>query len=535
MGAAQMEKLPDFIAARQRSLCWIYEGLKPYEEFLILPTWHPQADVSWFAFPITVRSGVPFARQELTDWLEQRNIETRFLFAGDIRCQPACHDIPHRAISGLPKLELTLEGSFFIGVYPGLDHVGVDHALEASEGFFASHYYAIIGLVGFKRSPSFRKPVYPLESKYTGLRLTWKFKWMDKAFWKGKKVLITGHTGFKGSWLSLWLQSLKANVVGYALAPPTTPSLFEIAHVADGMTSTSGDTRDLEHLQAVIVEHRPEIIIHLAAQALVTYSYRHPVETYATNVMGTVNVLEAVRQSEGVRAVVSVTSDKCYQDQKWLWGYRENDPIGGYDPYSSSKGCSELVISAYRNCYFSAQEYKRHGVALASARAGNVIGGGDWAEDRLVPDIMRAFMADRPVVIRHPDAIRPWQHVLEPLNGYLTVAEKLWEHGPEFAQAWNFGPDDASARPVSEVVERLAQLWGKKARWELDSAPHVHEAIYQKLDCSKARSLLGWSPRLSLPTALEWIVEWYRGYRCGEDMRDLTQAQIVRYEDAEVV
>ncbi|MGD9101193.1 MAG: CDP-glucose 4,6-dehydratase [Anaerolineae bacterium] len=354
---------------------------------------------------------------------------------------------------------------------------------------------------------------------------------MKNAFWKDKKVLITGHTGFKGSWLSLWLQGLGANVVGYALSPPTTPSLFEMARVADGMTSISGDTRDLEHLQAVFDEHRPEIVIHLAAQALVPYSYRHPVETYATNVMGTVNVLEAIRQSEGVRGVVSITSDKCYQDQKWLWGYRESDPMGGYDPYSSSKGCSELVISAYRNSYFSAQEHQRHGVALASTRAGNVIGGGDWAANRLVPDIVRAFMANRPVVIRYPDAIRPWQHVLEPLNGYLIVAKKLWEHGPEFAQAWNFGPDDASARPVSEVVERLTRLWGENARWELDSASHPYEAACQRLDCAKSRSLLGWSPKLDLLTTLEWIVEWYRGYQQKQDMRQLTQTQIARYTE----
>jgi CDP-glucose 4,6-dehydratase len=354
---------------------------------------------------------------------------------------------------------------------------------------------------------------------------------MKNAFWKDKKVLITGHTGFKGSWLSLWLQGLGANVVGYALSPPTTPSLFEMARVADGMTSISGDTRDLEHLQAVFDEHHPEIVIHLAAQALVPYSYRHPVETYATNVMGTVNVLEAVRQSEGVRGVVSITSDKCYQDQKWLWGYRESDPMGGYDPYSSSKGCSELVISAYRNSYFSAQEHQHHGVALASTRAGNVIGGGDWAANRLVPDIVRAFMTNRPVVIRYPDFIRPWQHVLEPLSGYLIVAQKLWEHGPEFAQAWNFGPDDASARPVSEVVERLTRLWGENARWELDSASHPYEAACQRLDCAKSRSLLGWSPKLDLPTTLEWIVEWYRGYQQKQDMRQLTQTQIARYTE----
>jgi CDP-glucose 4,6-dehydratase len=356
---------------------------------------------------------------------------------------------------------------------------------------------------------------------------------MDKAFWKGKKVLITGHTGFKGSWLSLWLQSLGANVVGYALSPPTDPSLFEVAHVADGMTSIIGDTRDLEHLQAVIAEHHPEFIIHMAAQAIVHHSYRNPVETYTTNVMGTVNVLEAVRQSKGVRVVVSITSDKCYENKEWLWGYRENDPMGGHDPYSSSKGCSELIVSAYRNSYFPAEEYQHHGVALASARAGNVIAGGDWAKNRLVPDIMRAIMADRPVIIRSPNAIRPWQHALEALNGYLCLAEQLWEHGPEFAQGWNFGPDDRSARPVSWVVEHLTSLWGENARWELDATQHPYETTCQKLDCSKAKSLLGWSPKLDLLTTLEWIVEWFRGYQQNQNMHHLTEAQIARYEGLE--
>ena len=286
---------------------------------------------------------------------------------------------------------------------------------------------------------------------------------------------------------------------------------------------------------AVIVEHRPEIIIHMAAQALVRCSYRDPVETYATNVMGTVHVLEAVRQSGEARAVVNITSDKCYENKEWLWGYRENDPIGGYDPYSSSKGCAELVVSAYRDSYFSAEEYQHHGVALASARAGNVIGGGDWAKDRLVPDIIRAIMASRPVVIRSPKAVRPWQHVLEALNGYLCLAEQLWKHGPEFAQAWNFGPDDGSLKSVSWVVDSLVKLWGDDARWELDLAQHAYEAAYLKLDCSKARSLLGWSPKLGLSTTLEWIVEWYRSYQSGKNMRHITEAQIARYEDAEAV
>ena len=357
---------------------------------------------------------------------------------------------------------------------------------------------------------------------------------MNRMFWRGRKVLITGHTGFKGSWLSLWLQNLGASVLGYALSPPTKPSLFEAAHVANGMTSIKGDVRDLEHLQAVIARHCPEIIIHMAAQPLVRYSYENPVETYSTNVMGTVNVLEAVRQSKSARVVVCITSDKCYENKEWLWGYREDEPMGGRDPYSSSKGCAELVISAYRDSYFPAEEYQHHGVAVASARAGNVIGGGDWGEYRLVPDIMKAIMTNRSVIIRNPQAIRPWQHVLEPLNGYLCLAEQLWVRGPEFAQGWNLGPNDEDARPVSWVVEHLTSLWGENARWELDSAQHPHEATYLKLDCSKARRLLGWSPKLRLSTTLEWIVGWYRGYQQKQNMRHLTATQIARYESLEL-
>lgn len=353
---------------------------------------------------------------------------------------------------------------------------------------------------------------------------------MNRTFWQGKKVLVTGHTGFKGSWLSLWLQSLGANVVGYALQPPTQPSLFEIANVADGMMSILGDVRDLEHLESVIAEHRPEIIVHLAAQPLVRYSYEDPIETYSTNVMGTVNVLEAVRRSESVRVVVSITSDKCYENKEWVWGYRENERLGGHDPYSSSKGCAELVIAAYRSSYFPPKAYEHHRIALASTRAGNVIGGGDWAKDRLIPDIMSAIMDNRPVIIRSPNATRPWQHVLEPLNGYLCLAERLWEEGPKFAQAWNFGPNGEEVKTVSWIVEYLTDAWGDGACWELDAAQHPHEDTYLKLDCSKARTLLGWAPKLDLSTALEWIVEWYRGYQQNENMRSLTEEQIRRFE-----
>lgn len=358
---------------------------------------------------------------------------------------------------------------------------------------------------------------------------------MNREFWKDKKVLVTGHTGFKGSWLSMWLQQMGADVVGYALSSPTQPSLFEVAHVADGMTSIIGDIRDLKGLQGAIAEYHPEIVIHMAAQALVRYSYKDPIETYSTNILGTANTLEAVRHSESVRVVVSITSDKCYENKEWLWGYRETDPMGGRDPYSSSKGCAELIISAYRNSYFSQNKHLNHGMEVASTRAGNVIGGGDWAKDRLIPDVMNALLEKRPVIVRNPNAIRPWQHVLEPLNGYLSLAEQLWTCGSQFAQAWNFGPSSDDAKTVSWIVEYLTSSWGEGARWELDTAEHPHEDNYLKLDCTKARSLLGWEPKLRLTTALEWIVEWYRGYQQNKDMRSLTGKQIRRFEDIEAV
>ena len=354
---------------------------------------------------------------------------------------------------------------------------------------------------------------------------------MNRTFWKGKRVLVTGSTGFKGSWLSLWLQMLDANVFGYALFPPTQPNLFDIAQVAGGMTCFTGDVRDLESLKNVMTQHRPEIIIHMAAQPLVQYSYQNPVETYSTNVMGTVNLLEAVRHCDSVRVVVCITSDKCYENKEWFWGYRENERMGGRDPYSSSKGCAELIISAYRNSYFPAETHQRHGVSLASTRAGNVIGGGDWAKDRLIPDIMNALMEKRPVIIRSPNAIRPWQHVLEPLSGYLLLAERLWERS-EFAEGWNFGPNDEEVKTVSWIAEYLTKQWEEGGHWEPDSAWHPHEDTYLKLDCSKAKSALGWSPRLRLSTALEWIVDWYRGWRDGRDMRRVSVAQIERYAAA---
>ena len=347
---------------------------------------------------------------------------------------------------------------------------------------------------------------------------------MNPAFWQGKRVLLTGHTGFKGSWLSLWLQSMGAKVTGYALAPPTNPSLFDIAEVARGMTSVIGDIRDLAKLQAVFAEHQPEIVIHMAAQPLVRYSYQNPVETYSTNVMGTVHVLEAVRNSPGVKAVVNITTDKCYENREWVWGYRENEPMGGFDPYSNSKGCSELVTSAYRRSFFQDK-----GIALASARAGNVIGGGDWAADRLIPDILRAFEQNQPVIIRNPQATRPWQHVLEPLSGYLTLAERLCTDGQAFAEGWNFGPHDDDASPVQWIVEHMVSSWSNGASWQLDGGAHPHEANYLKLDISKAKARLGWQPRWALSTALEKITAWHHAYLASTNMHEFTMQQIANY------
>jgi CDP-glucose 4,6-dehydratase len=353
------------------------------------------------------------------------------------------------------------------------------------------------------------------------------------AFWQGKNVFLTGHTGFKGAWLALWLQRLGANVLGYALPPPTDPSLFAVARVAEGMTAVTGDVRDLPHLQTTMNDFQPDIVFHLAAQPLVRYAYQNPIETLSTNVLGTAHLLEAVRHTDSVRAVVSITSDKCYENKEWHWGYREVDALGGHDPYSASKAAAELVIATYRSAYFPPEQYARHGVALASTRAGNVIGGGDWAMDRLVPDIMRAVMGDEAVVIRNPHATRPWQHVLEPLNGYLRLAECLWHDGPQFAAAWNFGPQDNDVQPVAWIVDYITGVWGNGASWQLDGADHPHENTFLKLDCSKAHVCLGWQPRLNLPTALDWIVDWFRAYQQQADMRAFTLRQIETFETRE--
>ena len=351
---------------------------------------------------------------------------------------------------------------------------------------------------------------------------------MNSAFWQGKRVFLTGHTGFKGSWLSLWLQSLGAEVTGYALNPPTIPSMFEVAKVADGMKSIMGDIRDLNALQKAMQDATPEIVIHMAAQPLVRYSYANPVETYATNVMGSVHLLEAVRNTESVKAVVNVTSDKCYENREWMWGYRENEAMGGYDPYSNSKGCAELVTAAYRSSFFNPEHYKEHGVAVASARAGNVIGGGDWAKDRLVPDILSSIVNNEFVNIRNPYSIRPWQHVLEPLSGYMLLAQKLYHGEFRSAGAWNFGPNDCDVKPVQWIAEELFRLWGAGS-WKLDGCEHPHEANYLKLDCSKSKSNLNWKPAWTIEKSLAKIVEWHKAYERNEDMRKMSLIHINQY------
>lgn len=348
---------------------------------------------------------------------------------------------------------------------------------------------------------------------------------IDPVFWKGKRVFLTGHTGFKGSWLSLWLQSMGAQVKGYALSPPTTPALFEEARVADGMESEHGDIRDLDAITRSMTSFQPDILIHMAAQPLVRLSYREPVATYATNVMGTVHVLEAARKCKQLRCIVNITTDKCYENREWEWGYRENEPMGGHDPYSNSKGCAELVTSAYRNSFFNDEK----GPALASARAGNVIGGGDWADDRLIPDILRAFEKSQPVIIRNPLATRPWQHVLEPLSGYLVLAQHLWQHGAGYAEGWNFGPRDEDAMPVEWILDHMVSSWGKGASWQLDTNPQPHEARYLKLDISKARARLHWSPTWGLNETLERIIRWHNVWLAGQDVRQQCLAEIDDY------
>ena len=349
---------------------------------------------------------------------------------------------------------------------------------------------------------------------------------MNRAFWKGKKVFLTGHTGFKGSWLSLWLQDCGAILTGYALAPNTQPNLFDAALVANGMESVIGDVRDLEKITKTMSDFSPDVVIHMAAQPLVRLSYKNPVDTYSTNVMGTVNLLEAVRKTASVKAVVNVTTDKCYENKEWIWGYREHEPMGGHDPYSNSKGCSELITAAYRSSFFNYLGSAK----IASGRAGNVIGGGDWAEDRLIPDIFKAFGNKKPVVVRNPSATRPWQHVLEPLSGYLVLAERLYNDGDDYAEGWNFGPEDGDVKPVREIIEYLVERWGAGASWLHDKSDQPHEAQLLKLDISKAKTILEWVPRWSLFRALDSIIDWEKAWVNGEDIKALTLAQIREFE-----
>ena len=357
-------------------------------------------------------------------------------------------------------------------------------------------------------------------------------------FYRGKRVLVTGHTGFKGAWLSLWLQALGARVTGYALQPPTDPSLYNLCGIDKLVTSVIADIRDPASLARTLQSASPEIIIHMAAQPLVRESYKNPVETYAVNVMGTVNLLEAVRACKGVGAVVNVTTDKCYENRERLLGYRENESLGGYDPYSSSKACSEIVTAAYRASYFNPETFDHHGVAVATARAGNVIGGGDWAADRLIPDCIRALLKGKKIVVRNPLAIRPWQHVLEPLSGYLLLAQKLLEQGPRFAGAWNFGPHDDDARPVEWIVQKLCAEWGQEAAYAVDQGEsretrgkHPHEAHFLKLDCSKARMELEWRPKWNLEKAILKTIEWTKAYQGHKDVRSICLRQTEEYAE----
>lgn len=350
---------------------------------------------------------------------------------------------------------------------------------------------------------------------------------VDSFFWKNKKVFLTGHTGFKGSWLSLWLASMGAKVTGYALAPNTIPNLFEVLLINSLIEKSHiADIRHLTTLQAALSDAKPDVVIHMAAQPSVRYSYINPVETYNTNIMGTVHVLESIRSVDSVRATVVVTTDKCYENKEWVWGYRENDSMGGYDPYSSSKGCVELVTSAYRQSYFSGPNSSNN---IATARAGNVIGGGDWTKDRLIPDAIKAFEGGLPLMIRNPLATRPWQHVLEPLSGYLLLAQALYEKGSSFASAWNFGPRDGDNRVVHEVIDLMISDWGDSARWEEEVSDQPHEANLLKLECSKACAELGWVPKWDLEIAMQKIIQWQKSFQTKENMQEVSLLQISQY------
>ena len=348
---------------------------------------------------------------------------------------------------------------------------------------------------------------------------------MNNRFWNGKKVFLTGHTGFKGSWMSLWLESLGAEVMGFALKPPTNPNLFELANIAATLNSVEGDIGDFNLLKKHIDNFQPEIIIHMAAQSLVKESYRDPIKTYHTNVMGTVHLLEAARDCKNIHVILNVTSDKCYENKEMDWAYRESDAMGGYDPYSSSKGCAELITASYRRSFFPQ-------TAVASARAGNVIGGGDWAADRLVPDLVKSINDKQPIRLRYPHAVRPWQHVLEPLSGYLMLIEKCWYEPEKFSQAWNFGPQDQDIKSVQWLVDTFLQEWNADLSYCVEERVEEYEAQLLKLDSSKAQHYLKWQPTLNLPQALHWTIDWYKNNAAEANMRDYTLNQIQTFQSA---
>jgi len=353
---------------------------------------------------------------------------------------------------------------------------------------------------------------------------------MNCDFWKNKKVFITGNTGFKGSWLCLLLEYFGSSVIGYSLEPPTTPSLFNLANVEDGIKYVNGDVRQLTQLEEALNYYKPEIVIHMAAQSLVLDSYKYPIKTYETNVLGVANLLEAIKSVDSIKVVLVVTSDKCYKNREMSSGYNENDSLGGYDPYSSSKACAELVTSSYRNSYFNPDKFFEHGVAVASARSGNVIGGGDFSPYRIIPDIINSITRGETVLLRNPDATRPWQYVLDCLNGYLILCEKLYESGPRYSEAWNFGPKKSEIKPVSWIVEEIISLWGtQNLSWKLDKDAEFHETYSLYLDSAKARNKLGWTSLVDISTSLMWIIEWAKGYINKNDIKKLTFTQIDNY------
>ena len=352
---------------------------------------------------------------------------------------------------------------------------------------------------------------------------------MNSNFWKNKKVLLTGHTGFKGSWLSIWLKKLGVELVGFSKDIPTKPSLFEIAKVSEGMTSITGNIEDFTAIQKVLKENKPEIVIHMAAQSLVRKSYEEPINTFATNVMGTVNLLQAVKTTGNTRVLINITSDKCYENNGTEKVFSENSPMGGYDPYSSSKGCAELVTSSFRDSFFNLKEFERHGCSLSSVRSGNVIGGGDWAKDRLIPDIMNSISKRIPTQIRNTRSIRPWQFVLEPLFGYLILAQRMWEEGKEFSEPWNFGPDETDCKSVKWILEKISKELDDGFSWKEDTRDNPHEAKMLKLDCNKAKKRLGWKTKLDVNETIEWTVNWYKEYFKNSDMKEYTENQIDKF------